>query len=343
VIRTPANVMMFYAAGGMGKSTLLAQAAAYIYKTFGLKTRVVNADGGGTINAHAPLIEAGISSVWHIDRWDEKSIFYTLEQASKGFWPEDINEPNSPLVAPYSTYRECPTCKKDVGAMGANLPKACASCKVPLAAGTFCRTRTILTPEFEEVGLYGFEGFTSFGDNLMRRLTKINSEGGRSIIDEGYKISAPGQQHYGDAQSYLARYVAFSRNIPCELVLWTALENRGEEEGKPAFGPKGPGNALTTACIPWFTDVIHLDGIPKMNGAQILKDESGREIIERKLFLAPHYPPDNKMFQFRAKTSSTLGGDMPGVINFPAKGNTFATFMGELNNAKARAKEALLG
>src|SRR3990172_2052644 len=48
-------------------------------------------------------------------------------------------------------------------------------------------------------------------------------------------------------------------NIPVELVYWTALENRGEEDGKPIYGPKGPGQALTPMCIPWFTDVLHLE------------------------------------------------------------------------------------
>jgi hypothetical protein len=334
---------MIYGQGGMGKSTLGAQAAAFVYKKTGKKARVVNADGGGTSNAHAPLIEAGVCELWPIDRWDEKSIFYTLEKAAEGFWPEDVNEPNSPLVAPYQTYKECPSCKKDVGAKGFNLPKQCVSCGTPLAAGTFCKTRTILTPEFAEVGCVIFEGFTSFGDLLMRRLTQINPDGGRSITDEGFKISAPGQQHYGDAQSYLGKFVAKSKTIPVDLVVWTALENRGEDDGKPAYGPKGPGNALTVACIPWFTDVLHLDGIPKYDKGQIVKDANGLEVIERKLFLAAHYPADNKMYQFRAKTSSPLAGGMPTMLDFVSQGNTFAKFMGELEGAKNRAKEALLG
>lgn len=342
-MNTPQNVTMVYGQGGMGKSTLGAQAAAYIYKKLGKKTRVVNADGGGTSNAHAPLIDAGVVEMWYIDRWDEKSTFYTLEKASEGFWPEDPNEPNSPLVAPYQTYKECPTCKKDVGAKGFNLPKSCASCGVPLAAGTFCRTRTVLTPEFEEVGCVVFEGLTSFGDLLMRRLTQINPEGGNSLTDEGFKIAAPGQQHYGNAQSYLAKYIAKSKTIPVDLVVWTALEHRGDEDGKPIYGPKGPGKALTDACIPWFTDVLHLDGIPKYDKGQVVKDANGLEVIERKLFLAPHYPADNKMYKFSAKTSSPLAGEMPVMLDFTPSGNTFTKFMEELDKAKAKAKEALLG
>lgn len=341
-MKTPSNVILAYAQGGMGKSTLGAQFAAYIFKKFGKKTRIVNADGGGTCNAHSPLVDAGAVEIWNMDLWDEKSTFLTLDLASKGWWPEDLNEPNSPLVAPYSSWRECPSCRKDVGAVGFNLPKACKSCKAPLAAGTFCRSRFDITEKFADVGGYIFEGFTAFGDILMRRLRNVNPEGGRSIIDQGYKISAPGQQHYGDAQTYLAQYVSNSKTIPVELVYWTALENRGEEDGKPVYGPKGPGQALTPLCIPWFTDVIHIDGVAKTEKGSIIKDANGFEVLDRKLFLAPHYPPDNKFFLFKAKTSATLAGAMPTVLDYTSNGNTATKFMEALEAAKKKAAEEML-
>lgn len=334
-MKTPNNVILGYAQGGMGKSTLGAQFAAWVWKTLKKKTRVVNADGGGTVNAHGPLVEDGIVSIWNLDLWDERSAFLTLEQASRGWWPENLEEPNSPLVAPYSSWKECPSCKEDVGAIGFNLPKACKSCKVPLAAGTFCRTRYSITPEFSEIGCYIFEGFTAFGDILMRRLRQINPEGGRSITDAGYKIAAPGQQHYGDAQTYLAQYVTNSKNIPVDLVYWTALENRGEEDGKQIYGPKGPGQALTPLCIPWFSDVIHID-----SGATT-KDAGGMEVVQRKLYLAPHYPPDNKFFLFKAKTSAPVAGGMSPVLDYPATGNTAARFMEALETAKTKAREEM--
>jgi len=341
-MKAPANVMLAYGQGGMGKSTLGAQFAAYVWKKFKKKTRIVNADGGGTVNAYGPLIEAGVAQIWNVDLWDEKSTFLTLDQASKGWWPEDINEPNSPLVAPYSGWKECPSCKADVGATGFNLPKSCKSCKGVLAAGTFCRTRFDVTESFSQIGFYSFEGFTAFGDILMRRLRSVNPEGGRSIIDQGYKISAAGQQHYGDAQTYLAQYVANSKTIPVELVYWTALENRGEEDGKQVYGPKGPGQALTPLCIPWFSDVVHIDGVAKRDKGQVVQDANGFEILERKLFLQPHYPPDNKFFLFKAKTSATLAGAMPSVLEFSSTGNTAERFMEALSDAKARALEEML-
>jgi hypothetical protein len=334
--------MMVYGQGGLGKSTLGAQLAAHVWKTLGKKTRVVNADGGGTSNSHAFLVEKGIVDLWNIDMWDEKSLFYTLEMATKGCWPEDTREPNSPLLPPMVRWKECPSCKKDVGAKGFAVPAKCASCGTVLGAGTFCRTRTEYANGFGDVGAVIFEGFTSFGDLLLRRLRNINPEGGRSIKDGETTISAPGQQHYGDAQAYLAQYIGNTKTIPTNYVMWTGLENRGEDDGKPVYGPKGPGQALTTLCIPWFTDVIHLDGLPKVDKGSVVKDAEGREVLERKLFLAPHYPPDNKLFIFKAKTSAPLGGDMPTSITFPAEGNTMSAFLGLLEKARQKAGEGLL-
>jgi hypothetical protein len=346
-IVTPQNVMLIYGQGGMGKSTLGAQLAAHVFKTTGKKTRVVNMDGGGTANAYSVLLEKGVAEIWNCDLWDERSLFLTLDQATKGFWPEDTTEPNSPLLPPFSKWKECPSCNKDVGAKGYALPAKCSSCSATLASGTFCKTRTTYANGFDAVGAVVFEGFTSFGESLLRRLRTINPEGGRTIDDKAgdgtsFKISAPGQQHYGDSQAYLGQFVANSKTIPTGRVLWTALENRGEEDGKAVYGPKGPGQALTATCVPWFTDVIHLDGLPKLEKGLIVKDANGMEVVERKLFLAPHYPSDNKLFLFRAKTSAPLTGGMPTVLDFPPKGNTMEKLFGLIEEAKKVAGEEAL-
>lgn len=346
-IVTPSNVMLVYGQGGMGKSTLGAQLAAYTHKTLGKKTRVVNMDGGGTTNAYGVMLDNGIAEIWHLDQWDEKSLFLTLDLATKGWWPENTQEPNSPLLPPFSKWKECPSCLKDVGAKGFALPPKCATCGVSLAAGTFCKTRTTYANGFDAVGAVVFEGFTSFGEALLRRLRTINPDGGRVIDDKSadgtsFKISAPGQQHYGDAQAYLGQFVANTKSIPTGRVLWTALENRGEEDGKAVYGPKGPGQALTATCIPWFTDVIHLDGVAKLEKGLIAKDANGMETVERKLFLAPHYPADNKLFLFKAKTSCPLVGGMPTMLDFPPTGNTMASLFDLVEKAKVKAGEEFL-
>lgn len=331
--------MLLYGSGGIGKSTCLATAAAYVWKAKGKKTRIVNADGGGTSSSLQGLMEEGIVEVWNVDQWDEKSIFLTLDLATKGWWPKDVNTPNSELLPPAQEWKECPFCFKDTGAKGLAAVKVCELCKHELPSGLSLVFHRDPINGLENVGLVGFEGFTSFGDLLMRRLRKVDPSGGRSISDGDFKISAPGQQHYGDAQSYLQSFVANVRLIPVELVIWTALEIKSDDDGKPLYGPKGPGKALTSTCIPWFTDVLHLDAYPKVDakGASI-KNPDGTEALERKLFLAPHYPPDNKIFKFAAKSSApTFGGGMPLSIEPDMR-----KFFPLLEEAFKKAKEELL-
>ena len=74
----------------------------------------------------------------------------------------------------------------------------------------------------------------------------------------------------------------------------------------------------------------------------MVKDANGMEVVERKLFLSPHYPADNKLFLFKAKTSAPLQGGMPPTLDFPAVGNTMERLFGLIAGAKAKAGEELL-
>jgi len=333
--------ILIYAGGGIGKSTRAAEAARWLWRKTGLTTRVVNADGGGTESAFAGLVSKGAAEIFDIDTWNEASIFQVLDFASKGWWPEDTKIPNSKLVPPYREWRKCSSCGGDCGATGFQMPAKCAVCGVAFGAGVLLPVQRTPNPGMEKVGAFVFEGLTAFGELLLRRLRTIDSGGGNSITDKAgegkekeFKISSPGMQHYGAAQSYIAQFVSNSRQIGVPLVIWTALELRSDDDGKPLYGPAGPGKKLTATCIPWFTDVIHLDAIAKRDKGQVVKDKDGLEILERKLYLAPHWPSDNISYRFAAKTSAPAAGNMPSVIEAD-----MAVFFEELEKAFARAEE----
>lgn len=314
-MNSPENLLLVYGQGGIGKSSLVADAADVIRKKHKKRSRIVGADGGGT-KAFKVLMDLGWVDYWPIDQWDEKSIFLTLDLATKGWWPEDVNVPNSTLLPPTREYRRCPKCGCDSGATGLTMVKSCAQCKAELGAGV--RLPKVVEPinGFDMVGMVAFEGATAFGNLLLNRLRRVDPTGGRSIKDGDFSISALGQQHYGDAQNYMMQYIANSRTIPVPIVMWTALELRGNDDfGKPVYGPAFPGKKLTGLCLPWFTDVLHMDAVPRLTpqGTPV-RDAEGQEVIDRKLFLAAHYPPDVKPYKFDAKTSAPVGGGMPTVI-----------------------------
>ncbi len=328
--------MLIYGAGGIGKSSRIAEIVAYVYKKTGLKGRVIGADGGGTEAALAPL--GDVASYWPIDLWgDHGSIFSIMERACKGWWPEDPTVVGSTLLPPAEILRPCPSCKKHTGAPPLGGIDICKACKAPVPKGLVLPTIVNRINGMENVGVVAFEGMTAFGDLLMRRLRDKNPEGGRFIDDEGFKIAGSGKQHYGDAQNYLAQFISYTRQIPADIIVWTALEIRSDEDGKPIYGPKGPGKALTDVCIPWFTDVIHLDAVAKRDARGLsVKDVNGQEILERKMFLAEHFPPDLPNVRFKAKTSA--GPDMPPVME-----SNMRTFFEEAEKATVKQRERLLG
>lgn len=339
--KTPSHNILCYGAGGMGKSTRLAETAAHFWKTQGKKTRVIGADGGGTTSALQILMDKGIVAYWPIDQWEEKSIFYYLDMATKGWWPEDPGTPNSPLLPGIREWKECPSCNGESGAKGLTMVQKCQACGVQFPAGAVLPIRREPANGLEEVACIGFEGLTSFGDLLLRRLRKVDPSGGHFLQDGEFKITAPGQQHYGSAQAYISQFVANVRQVPVECIFWTALELKADEDGKPLYGPALPGKKLTATCIPWFTAVLHLDGIPKKSpDGKVVKDANGMEVLDRKLYLAPHFPADAPGYKFAAKVSMPFGGEgtMPVVIEPNMK-----AFFEEYEKSIEKAEKHLLG
>ncbi|MGH9425075.1 MAG: hypothetical protein ACRD2L_02035 [Terriglobia bacterium] len=335
----PGSTILLYGKGGIGKSTLIAQAAAYVAKTTGKKSRVVNADGGGTSAALEGLVEEGIAEIWNIDQWNEAGMFASLQLASKGYWPSDTSIPNSSLLPPSRIWRKCLFCSGDSGAKSLTMVKACEACKKEFPAGTLLPVEYDLINGIDQIGLLAFEGMTSFGDLLLARFRDIDKSGAAQVIKDGeFGIAQVGMQHYLLAQHYMMQFLQNIRTVPVELIMWTALELKGDDDGKPLYGPAGPGKKLTTLCIPKFTSVIHVDAVAKRSptGA-ILKAQDGTEILERKMYLAPHSPIDAPGQWFSAKTSAPAGGGMPSVLDCD-----MAVFFEEMQKAKAEAKKKLL-
>lgn len=328
----PEHLMLIYGSGGCGKSTLLANMAAYAYKTFGLKTRIVGADGGGT-KPFKVLMNRGVVEYWAIDLWD-KDLWTTYDRATKGWWPEDLSIPNSKLLPPYEKHSLCPGCGERMGA-----PTSCRACKKAITPGATVKQELEPLNGFEEVGCIGFESIAAFGFNIMARLRVIEKPANMMTIEDedapDARIAQSAQHHYGIAQAKVQEWVANTRRLPVWAVAWTTLELRGGDDGygKPVYGPALPGKKLTALCTPWFTDVMHVELEPEET-----KDKDGVQIVNRVLYLADHYPADTKPYGFKAKTSVP---GMPVRIPAPAGKNNMTTFFEEIEKAYKREEENL--
>ncbi len=358
---TPEHILLAYASGGAGKSTLLAHLAAYVWKKYGKKTRVVGADGGGT-KPFQILIEKGIVEYWPIDLWD-KDIWTVFDLATKGWWPSDLKIPNSKLLPPYREHWLCPHCHHRTKGVG-----TCDACKKTIPAGMLAEKELEPMHGFENVGAYGFESIAAWTFLIMDRLRVVaKPEDAFAITDSDSTqlIKQSAQNHYGIAQNYIQKWVGNTRRLPVWAVMWTTLELRGGDDGygKPVYGPALPGKKLTALCTPWFTDVIHLEleakddewvcydstcpgtvkatvrGVDAVPTCPKCKGPVNPR-VDRVLYLADHYPPDTKPFSFKAKTSVP---GMPVRMAAPRAGNTMTEYFRLVEEAYARQEKQLLG
>jgi hypothetical protein len=131
-----------------------------------------------------------------------------------------------------------------------------------------------------KVGAWAFEGFSSIGSALLQDLgqrtaageaiggqSNIRFDGNSAIAKttgaDGIKVGGNNQAHYGVAQNQLRDMAFRSFRLP-GLVVWTALEERGQDEGSMAtvLGPSLVGSKLTGIAPSWFHLTLRLSPVP---------------------------------------------------------------------------------
>lgn len=287
-----------YGSGGVGKTSFLETVGSYYHANGGFKTLVVSLDPGGA----GPLdeaVEAGFVKLLQVG--PTQYPLRMLDYLSQGYIPENPAEP-----------------------------------------------KKFLKVDFQKEGYRAFciEGLTAASTRIMNWARDKQAKGEQIGQMDGGKVGMfqdgpEGDQvkygvntmtHYGVAQSYMETFVHKMSGLwgqGVETILWTALELKSTDDDKstPVYGPKLAGKAATGICIPWFTDVWHLDAI---TDSKAPKPTDGVITGERKLFLSRHYAPGDPI-PYLAKTSVNPKGKMPGVI-----APDFGVFMKELEAAKKR-------
>lgn len=219
---------LVYGVSGIGKTTQIGEAAEYLFKETGKKTRLASCSGGGWgVLDH--LVDAGIVVPTYIEEREHR--FEAVDKLTKGWWPKDSNDPASPLVSPGE--------QEDYD--------------------------NIILLAFEGVSEMA-DWLLSYLVEIQATQPGINFYGsGKSkavVIDENgskYGDSAAGM--YGMVQTYMKKFVSQSRALTDRYILWTALELRVIDEGgtrAPVFGPLVVGNKRTPECPAWFNNVLHL-------------------------------------------------------------------------------------
>lgn len=227
-----ARADLLYGESGTTKTSRLGDIAEYLFKRYGKRSRLITADTGGW-EVIEDLVRTDDNPDGIIDAFalvqHRTNLYETMQKLCLGFWPEDPRDPQSRLLPP---------------------------------------TQNGLK-EFS--GVF-YEGLTSWCDIAMNtnvtdlehvRVPRSEAEKENLIESGEFKRRFSSQTDYGSIQEFIAACVRDSGMLPMAKVVWTALEQKGEDDQKkPVLGPDIIGRKATGKCGPWFGNLIHIDLVP---------------------------------------------------------------------------------
>ena len=289
------QMICVWSPSGMGKTSLLASFLTGYHRATGKTGRLYNVDGGVQSIAH--LEQAGVLKTW--DMSNQTYAFEAMLDASRGYWPRDLNDPLSPLEPPMLVryIAECGACgtRPYDEATAKQTSSQCPKCKAVLQV----RPRNVWNPANDlstsKVGVLLYEGGTGFGEKMMDNMSDRSAKGekiGEDIAvrfkDGGLDIGGVSRSAYGIAQRRVKRAVEYSRMVPgVDYVIWTFHKARGEDDVKrsPVFGPKIVGSAATDDVPRWFGPCLSLTSAPSTDGKG----------TERRLYITNYFETWNQV------------------------------------------------
>lgn len=282
-IRPKADLV--YGASGTRKTSNIGLIAEYVWKKYSKRTRMITLDGGG-FDPLLSLVEAGIIEPWVlIGR--TKLTTNVVDLAMQGYWPKEVDDPVSPLVSP-----------------------------------------TMAT--WEEIGFYAIEGLTSMGDSFIRILKRdkasLSQDPSYTYSEEAVEVdgkkkvisySGGNMTYFGFAQDQLYDFVMKTHVLPCEKVLWTALEGKGEEEGTraPVYGPAIVGRKSTGKATQWFGNSVHIEQLV----SEEYDDKTKQTMVIEKpvMYTRTHAGKDKIPFPCKTRAPFQLATQMPAIFDPP--------------------------
>lgn len=227
-----ARSICLYGPTGSFKTTQVKFFAHYIFRKTGKATLLMSADGGGW-GACMPEVEAGMIRPYLVD--SATAPLLVFRKLSQGYW---------------------------IDAAGALQPV-----------------------DWNEIGGYAIEGWTSIGAAVMRYLPDkgINVGGEDRSKLGGFSQSATvggvaSEEHfrsntrgdYGFVQNQLYGIVMNFNSLPCDSVLYTALESKTEDDDKSTtYGPAIAGKKATAQCGAWVGDLLHAQDYQRVQSVEV--------------------------------------------------------------------------
>lgn len=221
-----AKSICIYGPTGSRKTTQMKWLAHYVARRTGKATYLLSMDGGGWAPCQ-PEIDAGMIEPFFVD--PALAPVPTLRRISQGYWPQNV--------------------------------KAAAN-QVNLVPMDWTRFGGVIV-----------EGWTSIGAAVKRHLADKNiNVGGEdraklggwaqsimvndAIVTEHMRSTTRGD--YGFVQNFIYGLVMNFNALPAEIIGYTALESKTEDDDRATvIGPAIEGKKGTAQCGAWIGDLVH--------------------------------------------------------------------------------------
>lgn len=224
---------VIYGPTGTYKTTQIKWFAHYIARKTGKATALISCDGGGWDSCQEEVDDGMIIPF----RVEMSAIPLPLiVNISRGYWPKDVKEAE---------------------------PSKIVLKRMP----------------FDDIGAIAIEGWSSISQVAMRYMPdagisvggedrnklggwnqsmNIDFDDGRGsvLVPSHFRSNTRGD--YGFVQKFIYGITMNFNSLPLEYALYTALENKTEDEDRvTVYGPEIAGKKATANCGPWVGDMIH--------------------------------------------------------------------------------------
>lgn len=255
---------LLYGAFGSGKTEAIIARMKRSWHEKGKRSRAIVGDASMGPYVASGLVGAGIVEVVDYSVRDWPST--TLQRLLTGWWPLDLNDPQSELVPP--THPENAKKLANLGVFGSEgIAVACNYLMGNRKGGYAYRAA-----HGEKMGQ---DAPFKIYDGEVDRLGQPVKDGG-----PGGRFGALAMAHYGFAQSTLLDLIALSRGLPVEQLIWTTHERAAEDKksGEKLIGPEVAGSAATPSIGKMFNNVWHFQTATKRIKGK--RDEHTEKLVD---------------------------------------------------------------
>ena len=242
-----------YGPTGSRKTTAGKHFAHYIAEKTGKATLLLSTDGGGWAPCE-PEVRAGMIVPWRVDT--ATIPLPLLRKASQGFWPENAEEtePGKINLRPV-----------DWGQFAGIFVEGLTS--ISAVAMRYLPDKGIDVGGEDRAKLGGFSQPVMVNGTQQSQVFRSNTRG-----------------DYGFVQNFLYGLVMNWNSLPCEYVLFTALENKAEDDDRsPVFGPAIAGKKATSQCGAWFGDLLHAQDYPFKKVVKVPDPADPKKTVEQEI------------------------------------------------------------